>query len=47
MRHINIIAIKNLIISEKTKEKEKLSESPADITAPAELPQASSLVDFD
>ena len=37
VRHTNIIAMKDVIISEKIREKEKLSEGPLDITAPAEV----------
>ncbi len=45
MRHTNIIAIKDVIISEKVREK-KLSEGLADTTAPAEVARASSPIDL-
>ena len=38
--------MKDVIIEEKTKEKERLSEGIADKTAPAEMTQALSLIDF-
>ena len=46
MRYTNIIAMKDVIIWKKTKEKEKLSKGLADTTAPAEVAQASSPIDF-
>ena len=46
VRHTNIIAMKEIIILEKTREKEKLSEGPADTTAPAKVARVSSLVDL-
>ena len=44
--YTNIIAIKDVIIKENTKEKERLSEDITDTTAPAEVTQALSPVDF-
>ena len=44
--YTNIIALKDVIILEKIREKEKLSEGPADTTTPAEVAQASSSVDL-
>ena len=46
VRHTNIIAMKDVIIQEKTREKERLSESIADTTAPAEVARVSSPVDL-
>ncbi len=45
VRYTNIIAIKDVIISEKVREKE-LSEGPMDTTVPAEVARASSLIDL-
>ena len=44
--HTNIIAMKDVIIEEKAREKEGLSESIADTTAPAKVAQGSSPVDL-
>ena len=46
MRHTNIIAMKDVIPSKNTREKEKLSEDSADTAAPAEVAWASSFVNF-
>ena len=46
VRHTNIIAMKDVIIEEKAREKEGLSEGIADTTAPAEVARASSPVDL-
>ena len=46
VRHTNIIAMKDVIIEEKVREKEGLSEGIADTTAPAEVARASSPVDL-
>ena len=46
VRYTNIIAIKDVIIEEKAREKEELSESIVDTTAPAKMIQASSFVDL-
>ncbi len=45
VRHTNIIAMKDVIISEKAREK-KLSEGPADTTAPAEMARTLSPIDL-
>ena len=45
MRHTNIIAIKDVIILEKAREK-ILAEGPIDIIVPAEIGQALSFVNF-
>ncbi len=45
VRYTNIIAMKDVIISEKVREK-KLSEGLADTTAQTEVDQASSFIDF-
>ena len=37
VRHTNIIAMKDVIIEEKARKKERLSESIADTTAPVEM----------
>ena len=44
--HTNIIAIKDVIISQKASEKEMLSETIADTTAPAKVAHVSSPVDL-
>ena len=44
--HTNIIAIKDVIIKEKGRKKEGLSEDIADTTAPAEVARAASPVDL-
>ena len=46
VRHTNVIAMKDVIILEKTMKKEKLSEGSTDITALAEVARALSLVDL-
>ena len=46
MCHTNIIAIKNVIILEKSKKKEKLLEGPADITVSAKVARVLSFVDL-
>ena len=46
MRHINIIAMKDVIISEKAREEKMLSEGIVDMTALAEIARVSSSVDF-
>lgn len=46
VRHTNIIVRKDVIILEKTREKEKLSEGPVDTTASAKIAQASSSIDL-
>ena len=46
MRHTNIIAMKDVIILEKTRKKEKLSEGLTNITAPAKVAQTTSFVDL-
>ena len=46
MQHSNIIVMKNGIILEKTREKEKLSEDLADRSVLAELARASSPVNL-
>ena len=46
IRHTNIIAMKDVIISEKAREEEILSESIADTTTPAELARVLSFVDL-
>ena len=46
VRHTIIIVIKNVIIEEEVKEKERLSKGIKDMTAPAKVAQASSPVDL-
>ena len=45
MQYINMFVIKDVIISEKAREK-KLLEGPVDITVPAEIARAINLVDL-
>ena len=44
--HTNIIAMKDMIIKEKARKKERLLKGIADTTAPTEVAQALSLVDL-
>ena len=44
--YTNIIAMKDMIIEEKAREKERLSKNIANTTAPVELAQALSSINF-
>lgn len=46
IRNTNIIAMKNIIILEKAREKEKLSEDTANTTALVEVAKALSIIDL-
>ena len=46
MQHTNIIAMKDVIILKKTKEKEKMSKGFANTTALAEVAEGLSLIDL-
>lgn len=46
MQHSNIVIIKNVLITEKTSTKEKLSKDHMDIITTTKVAQASSFVNF-